>query len=209
MTALQIVDEKGLEALSMRQLAARLGTGPMTIYNYVRNREELNALVVEAALTDARRENRVSKNWRDDVRNILEGLWAAICAHPEVFPLMVSHRTSNNVSLQMGEELLEALSRSGRSGADLLFAFRASVSLVVGFAQFNLTKSAVRTRPDDANIKRVQGLSVVTFPRMREIANAAAALEINQEFAGCLDVLLNGLGDAPAAVRIRKRRKQK
>ena len=33
--ALEIVDAAGLNALSMRSLAAALGTGPMTVYNYV------------------------------------------------------------------------------------------------------------------------------------------------------------------------------
>ncbi len=39
--ALKIVDEEGLSALSMRALAAVLGTGPMTIYNYFHDRDEL------------------------------------------------------------------------------------------------------------------------------------------------------------------------
>jgi AcrR family transcriptional regulator len=40
-TALRIVDESGVAALSMRTLAAALGTGPMTLYNYVSDKEGL------------------------------------------------------------------------------------------------------------------------------------------------------------------------
>ncbi len=36
----------------MRSLAAALGTGPMTLYNYVKDREELEGLVAEAVLAD-------------------------------------------------------------------------------------------------------------------------------------------------------------
>ena len=50
--ALALVDEHGLSALSMRTLAGALGTGPMTLYNYVRDRDELDALVVEAVLAE-------------------------------------------------------------------------------------------------------------------------------------------------------------
>ena len=46
--ALRIVDESGLAALSMRSLAAALGTGPMTMYNYVADKEGLEELVVAA-----------------------------------------------------------------------------------------------------------------------------------------------------------------
>ncbi len=42
--ALKIVDKEGLAALSMRSLAGALGTGPMTIYNYFEDRDELEAL---------------------------------------------------------------------------------------------------------------------------------------------------------------------
>ena len=44
--ALGIVDAQGLSALSMRSLAAALGTGPMTVYNYVPDKEGLEELVV-------------------------------------------------------------------------------------------------------------------------------------------------------------------
>jgi AcrR family transcriptional regulator len=39
--ALRLVDRDGLAALNMRSLATALGTGPMTLYNYVRDREGL------------------------------------------------------------------------------------------------------------------------------------------------------------------------
>ena len=41
--ALEIVDRDGLDGLSMRTLAAALGTGPMTVYNYVKDRNHLEA----------------------------------------------------------------------------------------------------------------------------------------------------------------------
>ena len=49
--ALRIVDESGVGALSMRSLAAALDTGPMTLYNYVADKEGLEELVV-AAIVD-------------------------------------------------------------------------------------------------------------------------------------------------------------
>ena len=51
--ALEIVDAAGLNALSMRSLAAALGTGPMTVYNYVADKEGLEELVVAAVVAGA------------------------------------------------------------------------------------------------------------------------------------------------------------
>ena len=42
--ALQIADAEGFEAVSMRRIAAELGAGTMTLYHYVRNKDELYAL---------------------------------------------------------------------------------------------------------------------------------------------------------------------
>ena len=50
--ALRIVDDQGLNALSMRALAAALGTGPMTVYNYVTDKTGLEELVVAAVVAE-------------------------------------------------------------------------------------------------------------------------------------------------------------
>src|SRR6202012_6195275 len=44
-TAMRILREEGLDAVTMRRLATELDTGPASLYVYIRNREELlNAL---------------------------------------------------------------------------------------------------------------------------------------------------------------------
>ena len=56
--ALRIVDESGVAALSMRSLAAALDTGPMTLYNYVADKEGLEELVVAAIVAEVRLPDR-------------------------------------------------------------------------------------------------------------------------------------------------------
>lgn len=45
--AVAIADAEGLDALTMRRLAAELGAGPMSLYTYVRDKEELVDLMVD------------------------------------------------------------------------------------------------------------------------------------------------------------------
>ena len=132
--ALDLVDAQGVSALSMRALAGALGTGPMTIYNYVRDRDALDALVVEAVLARARWPEATG-DWRRDVRAIVQAAWDAIGAHPHAIPLILSRRTLHDTTLEPAEALLDALSRSGRSGSALLAAFRAVMGFVTGLAQ--------------------------------------------------------------------------
>src|SRR5271163_4622157 len=46
--ALRLADSEGLDALSMRRMASELGVGTMTLYYYVRTKDELLSLMHNA-----------------------------------------------------------------------------------------------------------------------------------------------------------------
>jgi AcrR family transcriptional regulator len=194
-SALRIVDEEGLPALSMRTLAGVLGTGPMTIYNYIRDRDELEALVVDAVMAEAQFAAVEHVDWRVDVRTILKAMWGAVRAHPNVIPLAMTRRTSHEATLKIAEALLGALARSGRSGAALLAAFRTLNGFVMGLAQSQLadTFSMASQVGRDPHIARVEELPSDRFPMLREIACAAAQTDSDREFHAGLDIILAGI----------------
>src|ERR1700754_2811680 len=49
-TALRIADAEGLDAVSMNRVAKELGTGAMSLYRYVESKQELLALMIDAAI---------------------------------------------------------------------------------------------------------------------------------------------------------------
>jgi AcrR family transcriptional regulator len=57
-TAVSLADESGLEALSMRRLAERLGVGTMSLYRYIPGRAELLDLMVDRVSGEYRAESR-------------------------------------------------------------------------------------------------------------------------------------------------------
>jgi len=192
LAALDLVDSQGVAALSMRALAGALGTGPMTLYNYVRDRDALDALVVEAVLAKARWPDP-TEDWRHDVRAIVQAMWSAIGAHPHAIPLVLSRRTLHEGTLLPAETLLAALARSGRSGPALLAAFRAVLGFVTGLAQVRLERQPTDEDPD---VARVQALDPARFPRLIEIAGAAARVGPDYELRAGLDIILAGLSPA-------------
>ena len=195
--ALAIVDAQGLAALSMRSLAATLGTGAMTIYNYLRDRDELDALVVEAVLAQARWPAVAGVDWQQDVRLIARGFWQAIKAHPDVIPLILTRRGLHEAAVEGAEALLRALAASDRSGLALLAAFRIVMGFILGLAQAQLARPRTGNEPA-ATIERFRGLDPALFPRLIEIAGVAQAEDIDQEFEAGLDIVLAGLASRVA-----------
>ena len=182
-TALDLIDRHGLRAFSMRSLASKLGTGPMTIYSYVGDRDELDALIVDAVLAEVRWP-KTRGRWQNDVRSIAEALWLVVRAHPNVIPLILTRRSQLERNLEPGEALLHALSRSGRSAEQLLIAYRTVLGYVYGLAQ---TRLAGTLSPDH------ESLPPARFPRLVEIRKIAARIDPDYQFRSGLNIVLAGL----------------
>jgi AcrR family transcriptional regulator len=196
--ALALVDEHGLGALTMRALAAAVGTAPMTLYNHVTGRGDLEVLVVDAVLARAAWHDGPQDDWRDAVRVVATALWRAVRAHPHVVPLIPVCRSRSTALLEPSEALLEALARSGRSGADLLAAFRTVIGFVLGFAQAELASPLARAAGEDPAlvVERFRALPRFRYPRLVEIAEAAVTSDAEREFQGALEVIVTGLAAA-------------
>jgi AcrR family transcriptional regulator len=65
--AVAIADEEGLEAVTMRRVAAEFGTGAMTLYRYLTGRHDVIDLMIDAVLGEIDLPSRPSGNWRSDL----------------------------------------------------------------------------------------------------------------------------------------------
>lgn len=79
--AIAVAESDGFAAVSMRRVAARLGTGPASLYRYVRNRGELLQLMADSVYREMRLE-RTARGGRADLVEVgLEGFRVTL-AHP-------------------------------------------------------------------------------------------------------------------------------
>ena len=108
--ALALIDEEGLEGLSMRALADRLQVKAASLYWHVRDRGEVLELLAEAILASVQR-TRPRETWRETVVAISGALGRAVSAHKD----------GNRILL----EVPGALTRSD-AYTDLASAFRSA-----------------------------------------------------------------------------------
>ncbi|WP_309237259.1 TetR/AcrR family transcriptional regulator [Actinomadura sp. BRA 177] len=80
--AIRIADADGLDAASMRRIAADLGTGAMSLYRYVPSRDDLIELMIDHVLLEADVPERPTGDWRADLTLIAENTRRMWLRHP-------------------------------------------------------------------------------------------------------------------------------
>jgi AcrR family transcriptional regulator len=199
--ALGIVDADGLSALSMRTLAAALGTGPMTVYNYVPDKEGLEELVVAAVVAKVRLP-APTDDWQGDAYAIAEAMWRGIRAHPAAIPLVLTRRTLSATGFAAADALIAALERAGLPAHDRLAAFHAVLGFVIGAAQAELAGPLTRGRDAADAAARIGSVAGETYPHIEELSKVAMRMSPEEDFDRGLCMLLDGI----ATRRLRKRR---
>ncbi|MWA06683.1 TetR family transcriptional regulator [Actinomadura sp. LD22] len=80
--AVRIADTDGLEAASMRRIAADLGTGAMSLYRYVPSRDDLIELMYDHVVGTLRVPDRPTGDWRADLALVARNTREMLLAHP-------------------------------------------------------------------------------------------------------------------------------
>ena len=92
--ALEIVDEVGTDAFSMRLLADRLGSGTATLYRHLAGKDELMVYVVDRILGEVHIETdagaHATATWQDATARAASALYEVLKNHPNALPLLVS-----------------------------------------------------------------------------------------------------------------------
>ncbi|WP_329381304.1 TetR/AcrR family transcriptional regulator C-terminal domain-containing protein [Streptomyces sp. NBC_01351] len=188
--ALAVIDRDGLTGLSMRAVAVELGISPMALYRYVQDREELEALVVELALSTVDfTPPAPGRPWQDRVTELVARLRDAVGAHPAVLPLTLTHRHRSPSVMRWAETLLGVLTEAGVGPEERIIALRALLAYVIGAVQQEHLGAL-----SGAGTAAIATLPPERFPYLAEAARSAPALTPDREFHGGLALLLRGLG---------------
>lgn len=80
--ALRIADAEGLEAATMRRIAAEIGAGAMSLYRYVPSRDDLIELMSDRLMGEIEVTGMPSGDWRADLTHYANELRAMSLRHP-------------------------------------------------------------------------------------------------------------------------------
>jgi AcrR family transcriptional regulator len=111
--ALALVDEEGLDALSMRRLGARLGVEAMSLYRYVRDKADLLDALHAVVLGDLTPLALGQGSYRAQLQRLARGLRAALLEHPNVVALFATRPVRAPEAMVAVDAARAALERAG------------------------------------------------------------------------------------------------
>ncbi|KXK58408.1 TetR family transcriptional regulator [Micromonospora rosaria] len=144
--AVALLDEHGIDGLTMRRLAQLLDVTPTALYWHVRTKEDVLDLAVDRIFGDVPL-REVTDDWRAAVRTLIRDWRAAMLRHPWAPGLIGRPMLGPNV-LARTERLQSALVRGGYTGLPLAVTTRLLANYVIGAALTEATWR--RTTPPQA-----------------------------------------------------------
>jgi AcrR family transcriptional regulator len=152
-----IVEEEGVDALTMRRLADRLGVKAPSLYKHVRNKAELEAAVIASGLDElAEAMSAAVRGTAEPVGALADAYRGFALAHPHVYRLMTErplprHLLPPGLEARAAAPLLSAVETLDRARALWAFAH--------GMCQLELTGRF----PDDADLSAAWQDGVAAF----------------------------------------------
>ncbi|MGP3965248.1 TetR/AcrR family transcriptional regulator C-terminal domain-containing protein [Nonomuraea sp. 3N208] len=134
--ALDLLDDKGMDALTVRALAARLGVRAPALYWHVRNKQELldeMATEVMRRVSSAFAAVPPADGWRDDLTAYARVLRSEYLLHRDGARIFSGTRITDPDVVRMKEPLFERWTAAGWKPVDADDALDVVTAFVVGF----------------------------------------------------------------------------
>ena len=191
-TALQIVDDEGADALSMRTLAQRLDSGTATLYRHFTGRADLIAHVVDLVFgsveIDAAKVSAMP--WQEACKTAAYAMFDVLRRHPNVAPLLGADVLIGPNAMAGREGLIAILLDNGFPPALAARSYATLARYILGFA---IQLTSHRDDLDDAGLSQVfHDLDPRQFPATVKVADNLP-VPLDDEFAFGLELIIDGL----------------
>lgn len=189
-TALALIDDAGLEGLSMRRLADVLGVQAASLYGHYDNKEsvldDIADLIIEKVDT-----SDFGAGWREGLRTWAHSYRAALSEHPRAVPIIASGTQRREAFLAMANEVHGGLTKAGWAPRRATEISGAIKYLVIGAASTPFASGFA----DDVNVY------LKKYPHLTQAHRLSAeAQRIDDDsFELGLESFLRGLEPGPRA----------
>lgn len=183
--AVELVDARGVEALSMRRLGEVLGVEAMSLYRHVASKADLLDGVHEAILGEMELPKfREERDWVEVATALGSAFYGALMAHPNALSLFATRPAVTPGSLAYVEVALGVLERAG-------FSAKASVSLLQALVGYAVGHALMHSGAGGGRVNYA-GLDSDEFPRLVKVAPVLGSYDDREAFEFGLRMFLLG-----------------
>jgi TetR/AcrR family tetracycline transcriptional repressor len=191
--ALALIEEEGVDAVSMRKVARRLGVDPMSLYNHVENKGELLDGVADLLLASIPVVTP-GPDLRASMRVLARTFRNTMLKHPQAAPLVLSRYLESSAALSTMESALGPLLSAGYPPDLAVHGVRAVLAYLLGtlMREVGTAETFGSATAEDTRHRR-ETLEESGLPAVASAAEHLAACDAETEFEFGLNVLINAL----------------
>jgi AcrR family transcriptional regulator len=195
--AIDLADEQGIDALSMRKLGQTLGVEAMSLYNHAANKDEILDGIVDLVIAEIE-VVPPETGWQAQLRAQILAARRVLLRHPWAARVLESRSDAGPAAMAYLETIVGILRGAGFSLDTTHHAMHALGSRVFGFEQ-ELFDEMGESGPSPEEAAVLSGEMAERFPYITELAMAVShegglgGCDDDVEFAFGLDLILDGL----------------
>jgi AcrR family transcriptional regulator len=199
--ALAVIAHDGVQALTMRRLATRLGVVPGALYRHVGNKQQLQDLVLDNVLAEVDLHLDSSLGWTGQLKVLAHRLRQVLEDHPGVAGILKTRDPLGPHSLALAEAFLGPLQAAGFGDRQAGLAFFLLVDYTIGFAvggaSTSVNEHRVRDPATRSQLHRFfRSLPPDRFPALVALGEHVWVDNRDERFTAGLQVLVDGLEHA-------------
>jgi AcrR family transcriptional regulator len=201
--AIELLDQEGMDAVSMRRVAQVLGTGAASLYQHVGGKDELLMLMfdrIAAAVPPPPAPE--PERWEEQLREAMFSVWRAMMAHPGIAAVAIGSIPSGPSALAYTEGVLAILRAGGLTKQQCAWASDNLFKFVTADAyEQSLFVIDAKDEVHDQMEQYFRTLPPGRFPTITGMVDELFSGDGEQRFAFGLDMLIAGLGAMASASR--------
>ncbi|MFF4396987.1 TetR/AcrR family transcriptional regulator [Streptomyces sp. NPDC001480] len=194
--AIELLDEAGVEGLSMRRLGKRLNSAATAVYWHVGDKGNLVVLAADRVWGEIELLDPAGTGWRTAARALVQDTYAMVERHPWLVQAISTHFVHGPGMARFQNHSYAVYEAAGFTGRDLDGAVNTAFTFVAGTALLDATRAAA-SRAKSTDVAAQADEIAATYPRLRERMEALGDVDpaelFSQEFAFGLETVLDGI----------------
>jgi AcrR family transcriptional regulator len=187
-TAIQIADSDGLDAVSIRRVAAELGARPMSLYGHISSKDDLLASMANEVIQEMLVQQPLPEDWREAIAAIARRMYAAFVRHPWVVLLFIRQARFGPNATKQAKQMARGLSSLRLEPSDVWLLQGTVNDYVLGHSLRAVAPPSAGELAD-----AISDTDVVEFPELAALKGTLRSRASAERFELGLQTVLDGV----------------